>query len=222
MTDIIQKVAALVDTFKASADCELEGSLGTIQPTNFVTGVDFTHFEQLHKTFAARTELGESADIWRTTNTGSHYLLCYYNDDIRGQYVPGQPPVFTRKKRIHKLDITCSERPYDLRINLKREESVADYIVRDPPLYVRFVERWSFIYKQRWRYDFSKTVSGKTKEQASRAAPVLEIELELLPNNNFVQDTSSIDIARHIVEKLTDLLGRFQGGHKETLSLSLP
>jgi hypothetical protein len=209
----IQYLVPLIDAFKADTQLELEGSLGVLTQDCFVSGVDFVYFKTIHKVFS------EAAAAWSEPEDKSHFASFYYALDVRARYNVKDKPVIVCKTPLGKCDIVCAERAYDMRVNLKREQPSVT-TVTDVATFVRLHERWSFTYKNAWRYDFSKVASGATKELACSAAPVFEIELELLRNVPFLNSISSEHLAQHMLEKLTDLLGRFDTNHC-TLPLTL-
>lgn len=211
---MVQDLVPFIDAFKANEQFELEGSLGVLTQTCFISGVDFLYFKTIHQVFS------EAAAAWSAPEQKSHFASFYYNLDVRARHTVVEKPVIVCKTPVGKCDVVCPERSYDLRINLKREQPCAPVVSDVPPTYVRLHERWSFTYKDAWRYDFSKVASGATKELACTAPPVFEIELELLRNVPFLNSISSADLARHLLEKLTDLLGRFDSNH-QTLPLTL-
>jgi hypothetical protein len=204
--NIVESIVPLIEEFKNKPELELEGSLGILKPTLFQPGVDFCYFKSLYSVFQ---KAGEERHIWSKENPKEHFASFFFSEDIRGRYSIANKPVFIRKLPVSNCDIICKERIYDLRVNLKSEVLVSDYIATEPPIYVRLHERWTFIYKNTWKYDFSKVSSGKTKESACKSLPVFEVELELLRNNTVFLNESSTVIATNLVEKLIDLLGRF-------------
>ena len=149
-----------------------------------------------------------------------HFASFFYKNDVRGRYFPKEKAQFVEKTTVSRCDIACPDRSYDIRVTLKKEKPIASYISKESPNYVRLHERWSFEYKNLWRYDLSKVAEGASKESACLKQPLFEIELELLRNPVFLNSISAEQLAIHIVEKTVDLLGRFDI-HKKPLPYRL-
>lgn len=199
--NIIQKIEPIVKLFRENEDYELEGILG-IKSDTFVSGVEFEYFEQLY-TILSQT------DVWTDTIDCEHFATYYFPGNIRGRFT-GSTSSFVEKTNIAKVDIESGNRNYNLRINLKQEKIVQQPSVNLIPLSVRLQERSSFIYKNAWRYDFTKVASGKDKESACANSCVFEIELEILRSTILAKNTlSDIELATHLVYKLIDLLGNY-------------
>jgi hypothetical protein len=215
--EIVDSLIPLIEEFKRDPNLELEGILGVFGSNKFVTGVDFNYFKALYGSCSPE---GKDFNIWSKPEEKLHFASYYYKDSVRGRYNVKDRPVFVRKVSKNRLNLNCKQRLYDIRINLKEEKPLQNYCAKDIPEYVRLHERWSFIYKDVWRYDFSKVSSGATKELACASQPVFEVELEILRNHNYLNNISNRDLAINLVEKLTDLLGRFDIDHN-SLALSL-
>jgi hypothetical protein len=202
---VAKQIEPFIDQFKKNPLLELEGSLGVVGGVGFTSGVDFEHFKALFSTL--------SVSDWSPC-VKSNYASFFHPNRIRATYNARDPPVFIRKTPVEKCDFVCSGRNYDLRVSLREERPVVNQTTTREPSHVRLHERWSFVYKDAWKYDFTKVASGPTKELACRSQPVFEIELELLRNYTFLQSLTTPQLAVHIVEKLVDLLGRFDRNHQ--------
>jgi hypothetical protein len=146
---------------------------------------------------------------WTGTESTS-FVSAYFPDNVRGRYTADQGTEFVEKSSLSTFDCSCDGRDYDLRICLRLEKPVTvTFDAARTPHFFRLHHRWSFTYKNAWRYDISKVASGPSKELACKSTPVFEVELELLRDSEFLAQTSDRDIACHILEKLQDLLGRF-------------
>lgn len=211
---IIKSLIPLVEELKKNPNLELEGSLGVWGEDRFTSGVNFSHFKALYSAFNSAPKQTDTNNPWTAVGGKRHFASFLYKDKVRGRYNVKDKPVFVRKTALAKCDISCEGRPYDLRVSLKSEEPVEVYLAKDKPELVRLQERWSFTYKSSWKYDFTKVASGSSKELACKSQPVFEVELELLQNSQALCSLSSDQIAEHILEKLTDLLGRFDADHK--------
>lgn len=197
---LITSILPFVKLLKERKHCELEGSLGKIIGGEFVPGVDFSYFDQLFSNLKA-------SQVWSRVQH-EHNFATFYFGPVRGRYNVCEQPIFVKKTTIASLDIECQGRNLDLRLKLSEERPIENYIAKVAPNLVRLHKRWSFEYKEAWKYDFSKVASGTSKDNACKSKPIFEIELELLPNSTFLV-ISDREIAHHIVEKLIDLLGRF-------------
>jgi len=206
MTDVneslIKLLVPLIGKFKQDPLLELEGSLGIRQDNRFVTGVTFDYFKALHTALDTA-----EAGTWSTSTKKSHFASFFYPNSIRARHNVRDKPVYVSKITVCNCDLNCKQRQYDLRIALSKESPLVFSPIAGPQ-YVRLHERWSFTYRDTWRYDFTKVCSGTNKETACRELPVFEVELELL-RTPLLAGLSNEIIAQHLLEKLTDLLGRF-------------
>lgn len=204
MHAIVDALTPLVTEFRTSDELELEGLVGCIKGNRFISGVEFPYSKTLFDAFA------RSKDTWSKTEEAS-FATYSFPGGIRGRYTVTEKPRFVEKQRVSTVDIACQDRTYDLRINLKRETPRPGYVAKVPAQHVRLQKRWSFRFRESWQYDFTKVVSGKTKETACESTPVYEIELELLNRSELARDPTRTDrqLAEDIVTKLGDLLGRF-------------
>ena len=206
---VVESLLPLIKIYRANQHCELEGSLGIIDPLtdNFTPGVDFNYFKAL------LGSLSRAKDVWTKSENQAHFVRFNYPGEVRGTYNVTQKPDFIKKTTLRKLDIKCQDRKYDLRISLRKEQPLPTYQAKERPIFTRLYERWTYVHKNIWQFDFSKVSGGTTKEVACNSPPVFEVELELLPIDD-IASWSDIDIANHIVEKLVDLLGRFDTDSK--------
>jgi hypothetical protein len=198
---IIQSLTSLVDRFKAVPNAELEGSLGTIAPTGFISGVSSKHF---HRSYGV---LDNTQSIWDRVLVSQHLATYSFPDDVRGRYTEDAGLNYVRKRRLESVDINVKNRLLDLRVTLSFEDPLSSSGGTQWK-YVRLQERWSLVYKNTWQFDFTKVASGKTKELACATPPVFEIEIELLRTTDTLR-TASQHLAESLLLKLLDLLGRF-------------
>lgn len=213
--DIVGRLIPLVDRFRKERDLELEGIIGKLGESSFNPGVEFDYFRSLHSKVSYAAKSQDPSTVWCCEGDKVHFARFFFPGDIRGTYSIEDPPVFVKKTPVGKCDIVCEGRAYDIRVNLKRESRAPQHEEASIPDYTRLYERWSFVYKNSWRYDFSKVAKGKTKELACKSPPVFEVELELLHTGEVASNLSSEGIAISIVEKLVDLLGRFDSKRKK-------
>jgi hypothetical protein len=212
--EVFDQLVNLIKKFKQEKDCELEGLIGVLKPSEFNPGVDFQYFKEVYNAL-------DSADtkLWTNIEKKEHFVSYFFKDNIRGRYNVKDSPKFVEKSKITSVDCFCQERKYDLRLNLKRETEKT-FVPVSKPHFVRLHERWSFTYKNAFRYDLSKVSSGKTKDLAARNQPSYEIEVEILKGSEFIAQNPVELVATNFLAKLIDLLGRFDGDY-EVLPLSL-
>jgi len=208
-SEIIESIIPFIDEFKANSNLELEGSIGVFDGSKYTSGVDFNYFKALYTAFSSF-----ETSPWSKKEEKSKFASYVFHDQIRGRYEVKEKPVFVRKTALRKCDLKCTQRSYDIRLSLKQEVPLSNFIAKTAPDFVRLQERWSFTYKDSWRYDFTKVAAGTTKELACSSQPVFEIEFEVLRHGHYFQSISSREAAQHIVEKLTDLLGRFDSNYR--------
>ena len=154
---------------------------------------------------------------WTSNVDNSHFATYYFDDNIRGRYLVVSDPVFIRKTTLQKIDIQVCGLPYDFRVSLRNEEPVPGYVAKGKANHVRLHTRWSFKHGEMWQYDFSKVGDGVSKEDACSAKLVYEVELELLKPSDSELKLNNLDLAHHILEKLTDLIGRYDAKTKTPL-----
>ena len=205
-------VVQMVDAFKQDPELELEGSVGVFASREFQSSVDFETFNALLQALQKTLE-ADTTGTWSTPapspDAKMKFMNFFFPKSVRGTYRIRAKPEFVRKTPCKRVDIICDSRTTDLRVSLRREKPEAAYVAVRPPDRVRLYERYSFVYKNRWRYDLSKVVSGRTKESACDMDPNFEVELEILRGDPEFLTQPSEAIAQSFLEKLTDLLGRF-------------
>ena len=171
---LLERCTQLVEQWRATPNAELEGSLGIISGSGFKSGVDYQHFNSLFTTFPS-----SSSGNWKIKSTEDHFVRFDFGDGIRGTYRGYSAPVFCVKQRLTKIDIECLNRHYNLRINLKTETPTNQEGALIPT-WTRLFERWSFVYREAFKYDLSKVAQGETKEKACSNGFTFEVELELI------------------------------------------
>ncbi len=199
--------------FRNNEDFELEGSLGIHSRDPFQPGVDFPHFKHLFDEFK------KVEALWSQTTDSSHFATFYYPENLRGRYNVKDKPTFVKKTCVAKVDLRCPQRKFGIRIRLNKEEPCAAPPVLNHPICVRLHERWNFTYKHQWLYDFSKVGQGTTKANACGNPVTFDIELEV-DRITLSKDASDSYLAKSLLLKLVDLLGRYDKDRKEE-SLSL-
>ena len=203
--DISKKVSLLLAPAPRSAHLELEARLGKCDSEGFCAGVSAEFFEALvHKM--------DICSAWYSVTPWQEYEDVIFND-VRGLAV--RQTVFanrescnlsisTQQKR-HRCKLTfgattCKSCPLDsnvghVRIAVSEEIPVSkdDLPSVVMPVYVRFKQRRSYTERSSnkdsfWRYDLTKSWSGKTKQDAEQKSqgmpPVYEVEVEWVPSPN--------------------------------------
>lgn len=214
----LEAACELIKCFNDGSDLELEGSLGTLGPVRFTSGVTFELFRNIHSAVSVATK-SAVANVWECKSAGEHFATYYFIDGVRGRYFVGQSPLYVKKMTIARIDIPVLNRLNDLRIRLCQENLLKDYV---PGIVekVRLHERWSFEYKGKYVYDFTKVSEGLNKEDACESTPTFEVEIEVLGKNEKVPNDHT---AHNLIEKLKDLLGRFdQSGNINSFEFGLP
>jgi len=104
---------------------------------------------------------------------------------------------------IARQDIDIYEKGWGLRIQLKTESPTSQPI--GPPTIIRKKQRVSFNPKNEFSFDLTTVRSGRTLEEANRANPIYELEIEALRGSALKSKPPSI-IATSLVWKLIDWL----------------
>ena len=216
--DFEVKMSEIISNYRDCEESELEIVLGQHEAT-FIPGVSFGYFTDLYKGIEAAIADEKYTSNWTVLHRQVHIANYYFPDGVRGRYKVGEPTEFVRKSPWQNVDLHIEDRKYDCRISLRKENKI-DYIATQSPVKIRLQERWSYIYKNSWRYDLTKVVTGQTKEDACHNQPVFEVEVELLKKNSFFKKETNFFIAQHILQKTVDLLGRFTT-QKGTLPLHI-
>ena len=212
---VAESLVPLIQAFRENPHGELEGSLGVIgKDDSFTAGVAFPYFKSLLGTLATNT-------AWTDTVDNSHFASYIFPDNIRGRYTVVAPATFVKKTTQYKMNVKCSTRAYDFRVSLRTETPVENHVAVKRPIHTRLHTRWSFEHKKAWRYDLSRVGQGKNKRKACDAPRLYEIELELLKSSELLSNASNLVLAYHIVEKMSDLLGRYNSVTNTKLPLTL-
>ena len=208
MDELTEAILPLMVLFRNNEDFELEGSIGVHSPECFKPGVDFQHFKNLFDEFK------KAESLWSHTVDSSHFASFYFQENLRGRYNVKDQPTFVKKTCVAKVDFRCPQRKFGIRIRLNKEEPCEAPPLLNNPLCVRLHERWNFTYKQQWLYDFSKVAQGATKATACSNPVTFDIELEM-DRITLSKDSSDQYLAKSLLLKLVDLLGRYDKDRKE-------
>ncbi len=208
--DLVKSLVPLIDLFKQSPNCELEGILGVYDNLNhFSSGVDFIYWKRLYTAL-------DTSIVWKEKLAARHMATYTFPNNLRARYMSDGQAEVIEKTTIATVDVICPDRKYDLRINLKCELPVPQSrTTYERPLSVRLQERATFLYKSNWKYDFTKVVTGQTKVLACQKPPTFEVEIELGKSNLDELGGSSDMIALHIIYKLSDLLGKYDSSNQK-------
>ena len=123
-------------------------------------------------------------------------------DHVRGTSDAKNDLTFIRKTSVKVIDIipqTTYPHSFQIRVSLNKEESIPK---RNPnwgvPQWVRCKQRFSFLYNHEFRYDFTISCQGQTKEQAVKNPLQYEFEIEYLGNKT---KQHPIEIAAKLLHK---------------------
>lgn len=170
-------------------------------------------FEPPNEANTNRWTLKSHQKLWEVLPP-THYAQLFYKNSVRVKHDGKSKPMYVIKKRMSRHDM-ISDR-FVIRINSKSEK-----VCEAPPakdrncVSCRLIERWSFVYKKKWRYDFSKVATGKTKEEAAKSRVRYEIEIELLSEKEKKSKPDFHLLALSLIQKLFDLVATTTTDKKE-------
>lgn len=196
----------LVEYYFNHENIELEISVGTvdINTKKFVSGVCFDYFQELFYSLENTTKENNFQKTGR-----KQYASFFFPDNKRGQY-QGEKTKFLKKQTLYKVDFVNPLKKYDIRITCSEEKPLSNFLPETfnwVPLSCRLQQRWSFVYKNQWRYDISKVASGRNRSEAIRSGVVFEIELESIKKPNKRDQRNPQAFAECLLNKANDLLG---------------
>ena len=222
-TAILDQLETLVNIFRQKKYMELEAVFSMVPSSEFPksrispSGVSFSMFNNIYNT------LERSADNMVLVRHNVMNIVDYcFPGNIRGRYDASGlvPPVYVHKTPITKMIIMSHDRPgIQLRINLKSEQECDD-VPAGPPLIIRLQQRWRYVYNNYFIFDLKKVVTGVTKEEACKAAPVFEVEIELMRNKKVLNARTDAMIASSMICKIKDIMGRYNNGVLTDIMLS--
>ncbi len=129
------------------------------------------------------------------------------------------------KTKIAHIHTKCPERKQvEFHIQLKDEIPLIEPIsVSNEYIDVRIQLMWEFDYKNIFRYFLKQVQSGLTVENACKNSIQYEIEIEINRDSSYLKEFSDDDMAKKLIEKTLDLLGRKnpKTGEIETLTMDL-
>lgn len=210
----MDEIETLVHTFRCHKHAELEVLFSS---SDVVNGVEFALFNKLFKSLSASAERGVLCAINKSAIVDFHYV-----DNIRTRYEAGKRCKTVQKIKLARYDVVCKERPnVNIRVNLKNEIPVnlSDCAPKMSPIFVRLQEVWTFCYKGRFEYTLKKTVSGETQSESCKNDPIYEIELEMLRNKDWLENTCDLMITENLISKILHLCGRYDNEIEGNLRL---
>lgn len=213
----VDRVADLVEGWKASQDTELEIRLGNITSSCFTTGVTVETMDSAIAHVSTNTtdividDWMQIHDFFYSVGTMRvRSRVCY---DARNMKTVSEN---ITKEKVKHVNFVCSDNSVDLRASLTKEIVVDAHklpkIVN--PDHVRLRQRKSVhIGKSRkdacFRIDFTMTWSGKTRDECERkqktSLPTYEIECELV-KREYCTTRSSKYVAASLLMKATEIL----------------
>lgn len=209
MIDGEDAISFMFSKFCTHMDGEIEAKLGRWIDNQFVSGVSQHDFDQIVSMLASYTK-------WSNTKTcGQWVTIVDYilTDNIRVSKTSAGNE-FVRKVLMDNVTLRCAERPYHVRVSLKRETKVEVQLPKEP-IFVRVKRRRSFVYKDTWCFDCSCVWSGRDEQDAQSRPPVYEVECEFVAKEATVSRTliqqKSKYFALNMLEKVKDLLQRKDG-----------
>ena len=197
---IINGISSMVYEFNKSSHGEIEGS---IVDERLPGGVSSGYFGAV---LASVKNVAEKNKGDWTVIPVEMFVDMFYPSGNRTRMFQNQPPVHVNKQKSGSM--TVSSQPHQRKITLNLKHEVPCGGNKSVPIYFRLCERFSFIYKRIWRYDFKRVNSGVTKSKAMETPCVFEIELELIEKQN-VHGMPDGTTAEYLFQRLVDLLGRY-------------
>jgi hypothetical protein len=214
---VLDQLERMVSKFRARPHVEMEVRFGHKAPDGkFLVGVTYDYSKALY--CAMTDEL--SVKQWSKIHERS-FTYKYFEGSVRGCFAIGLTTTYHQINNLEDLDVFCPVRQHHLRFSLKEEVPLTKFVSHKPATSVRCSTR-STIEDNAWIYDFTKTVQGKTTEEACRSAYVITIELELNRDEHYLNQKSDREIAINFLGKARDILGRFNSmGNEESLHMEV-
>ena len=187
----------LLDQFVIDEELELEACI------RMPVGLPFEMFKKLLDAFTENARCAGTTLI----NEGYTRYIDVFEGDLRTRCMIGRPPLTMRKTRVDRADYIVPERPgLSVRLNLKREAIQETPVLIRTPSYVRVCERWKFVNREMYIYDFTKVSSGTSKASACENTPSFELEIEVLRSPCLLEDRPKF--VRSFVSKILDVCGK--------------
>lgn len=216
---VIEVLQELVAKFRANPNVEMEVRLGRHEGDRFTPGVTFAYSSALYTDMTNQ----ESVKQWTGKSDLTHFTYKYFDGGIRGRYAVDKDAKteFHQIKKADTLDVQCPTRLYALRFALKEEIPMRSFQTASPATLVRCNSR-SSIFHHPWTYDFTKTVQGRTTEEACQVPHTIMVELELTRDETYLAGNTNEEIAIDFLGKARDLLGRYsESGVEEPLRVNV-
>ena len=206
----------MIDTFRLQPHTELEVLLLEHDRPH---GISFDRMMALYKTLCVSGEKGTLCQMQK-----KFYMDAFYAGNVRVRYINGKnKPQYIRKLPLARVELCCRQRPGNiLRFNIKDEKPIRTMdLTASTPLFVRLSEVWEFSLNEMYMYTLKKTVSGETKEAATKTSPTFEVEIELLRNKKNMTKENGL-LAVEFISLAVDLLGRYsKTGLEDFLDVSM-
>ncbi len=184
-------------------------------------GLSFAMFEAIFRNIEKSCTGESTRSLWTKSSGKMHICDFFFKNDIRTRTRVGFPAVSVQKKRMMSV-IGVSPDNTNIRFNfsLSRESAIHESQEQQVPIFVRMHQCWEFTYKDAFLYVLKKSVAGKTKEAAVCQEPMYEVEIELLPNSEYLNKFSDHVIAQSFILKALDLISHQNFETGEVLPLS--
>ncbi len=200
------QLASLMKAFRENQTSELEISISERN----IKGVTFPIIDKIYSLFEHWTKeklmnykgCFVVKDHFYANSVRSRVISEYCGDNEETQNIT--------KTKIASMHTKCPERKHvEFNILLKDEIPLLDPIsVNNVAINVRIQIIWEFDYKNVFRYFLKQVQTGKTVEDACDQEILYEIEIEINRDCDYFQKNSDEDMAKKLVEKALDLIGR--------------
>ncbi len=167
-------VHTLVDkmstTFLAKPNFSLYVTLGT----HYSEGIEFEQFSTLFDSMEAACNRSlvhfTKYELITEFLFDKHIVGIFTTDGCKPTFVKR----YTRSKLLFRNEFNAS-----LQFTLM-EVNHSETLENENPLQVQMYEKWTFTHKNKVKYDFLKTVQGKTKEDACNQDPTFVVRMYIL------------------------------------------
>jgi hypothetical protein len=172
--------------------------------TNQQEGISFQQFIQLFDAMSKAC----SRSILHFKKQEFFFEFMFPGHIVGNFYTTSEEPQWFLKKTKSRLLFKDDNTNAALKFTLVETKQISGHDSQDEPSSISITERWIFVHKNQIRYEFSKHVSGKTKEDACAQEPKFLVRM-------FIEDLSTIatnpDFIEHLLKKSFEIFGH--GSH---------